>query len=110
MKLNLQRALLTIKGDLVRSPSGEAVSLRDVLVDVLLIDEQNMAGEVKLRQYHLARALTVANDTIEVTVEDLAKMKELVGRFCTVLVAGQVMPMLDNPEASAPALGSAAEI
>ena len=56
-----------------------------------------MAGEEKLKRYKLAM-LIYDNDAPELSIEDLAKIKELVGKAYVPLIVGQVWSMLEKED------------
>lgn len=73
------------------------VTLRSVCVDALLTlraNEENLAGEEKVRRYKLALRIT-HEDIVDMIPKDVALIQELVASLYTPLVVGQVWEMLD---------------
>ena len=58
-------------------------------------DEQNLAGEEKFKRFNLASKL-YGMDEVDLTAEDIAKIKACVGKFHGPAVVGPVYNALEN--------------
>lgn len=76
MKLNYDAPILDPKGD----PIGEQ-TLGDLLYEVAIVNEQDLPGEKKLK---LARVAKKIVDKDELSVEEVALIKERVHKFVSV--------------------------
>jgi len=109
MKINFAQPLTTIEGTPLmrttqscptcgRAAESEPLTLRSVCTNALLTqtqDEANLPGEEKVRRYNLA--LQISNeDVVDISPKDVGLVQELVARWYTPLVVGQVWGMLDS--------------
>lgn len=103
-------AVLTFAGKPVTEKvDGKEVTftLGGVAVSALLMlrqDESNISGEEKFKRYKVAERLT-AGGIIEVSVEELALLKKLIGSLYQPIVVGAAFDLLerDLPTEAAPA-------
>ena len=110
MKVALDRVMKTIAGVPVKDDSNpdKTLNLRAVAVNALLApfpDEQSLSGEDKLKRYLLAQkvyASIYASMELhtELTVEEVALIKKLIGKMYTNLIAGQAWQMLEDEKAA----------
>ena len=72
-------------------------TLRLVLQNVLMavVRDENPDGAEKALRYALAMRIH-QNDEVELSVEERAKLKDLVGKVYGPLIVGQVWEMLEN--------------
>jgi hypothetical protein len=93
MKINFNQIIKTIKGEEIKD-----LTLKSVSVEALLAtfnDEQSLSGEEKAKRYLLATRI-YANDELDLTVEEVAKIKQLVGKGYGPLIVGQAWEMLEG--------------
>jgi hypothetical protein len=110
MKRNLDYQLRTIKGEPLRSSavvaSGEPpiLTVLDPVLESLLsqLQDERPTAQEKIQRYKLAHRL-VEGGTVDLTPEDLALIKRLVGAAYPPLVVGQVHEWCDRDEAQAEA-------
>lgn len=101
MKVNFDTTLLTLDGKVVKSDvDGKKVSatLKSICVNVLMVSnprEKDLGGEEKLKRYELARKINAGGE-IEVSAEDVALLKELVGYLYGPLVVGNVYSLFES--------------
>jgi hypothetical protein len=99
MLINFTHEIKQLDGKSIPGLGGkEKTTLKDVAVDALLAqfqDEQNLSGEEKCKRYVLATRI-YGNDEIELTVEEVALIKKLIGRGFSPLVVGQAYSMLEG--------------
>jgi len=109
MKVNFAQALTTLDGSPLtvasqRCPTcgqateERAITLLSVCTDALLAQypDERLQGTEKARRYRLA--LRLSEGEVDLKVEDVALLKDLVGKSFGPLVVGQVWDILDPAE------------
>ena len=106
MKIRFDKPLLKLDGEKMfkeRVEDGKYVEtkdefrLRDVCVNALMmnIEEEKIDGTEKMKRYLLATKIQKANE-LDLKSEEVAKIKELVGKVYGVLIVGQAYEMLEK--------------
>jgi hypothetical protein len=96
MLKNLDDPIVDLSGDPVTEPDGSKPSIKSVAVTALLNSpEGTPTATQKADRYHLAMRLHKGGDQ-DLTVEELALIKSLVGAFFLPLVVGQVFDWCDK--------------
>ena len=78
---------------------GKPFTLRDAAKQALILtygDEQNLPAEEKVKRYDLYLKVKEATDPAELTVEDVALVKKVIGKAYAVLTVGQAFRMLEG--------------
>lgn len=108
MHFNPTTPLKTIKGDELKDPEGKPVTMGEIAVQALLathVDDngraENPSGEEKMRRYMLAMKIEGATLPVDIKAEDVAKLKELVGKAFNPLVVGQFYENVERPAPAA---------
>lgn len=89
MKRDFSRVLRALGND-VTNARGEPMTLGEASTSALMAnyaDEASLSGEAKFQRYRLAEAITVGG-LVEVSVEDVAMLKLLIGKCFTPVVVG----------------------
>jgi hypothetical protein len=97
MKVNFEKVLVDMDGVELKDTKGGTAKVRGCVVDALLAtyqDEQNLAGEEKMKRFDLATKIYKGED--DVVVEDITLIKKLVGKAYTPIVVGQVWRVLEG--------------
>lgn len=97
MKVDFEQEIKTLNGESIPATDGKPAVLRGVAVDALLAvfaDEQQLAGEEKLKRYLLAEK--IHNGGVEFNTEEIALVKRLIGKAFTPVVVGQAWQMLEG--------------
>lgn len=101
MKVNFSQEMYDLDGKkLVEPPMSRPVTLRTLAVNVLMAafeDEKHLSGEEKVKRYDMA--LLVHNskdDLIDMSIEDVALIKRLIGQAYGPLLVGQAWKMLEG--------------
>jgi hypothetical protein len=92
MKIDFKQQIKDIKGEQIQD-----LTLKTVSVEALLAtfeDERSLGGEEKLKRYLLAIKI-YADDEPDLTVEEIAKVKHLIGKGYGPLVVGRSYQMLE---------------
>lgn len=87
-----------------KRPCTTEVTLADVSVRALMAvaqDEQNLAGEEKFKRFTLALKIKDGGK-IDLSAEDTAMLKKLIGKLYAPLVVGRAFPLLDPAEVPVP--------
>lgn len=100
MKINFGIELKAINGEpLLDAESKEAkvITLGVVTTNALLAPVQEDSGVQKAKKYKLA-IKTVDEKELDLEAEDIAMIKECIGKGYAPLVVGQCFDILDNKE------------
>lgn len=108
MKYDISTAILTHTGEPVKATRetdadgnliGPDMTVKDILELACINppqDEQS-DGEKKHQIYRLLQKIHAADDVIELTSEEVTKLKRYVGGVSNVIVTGFVFDFLENP-------------
>ena len=99
MKVNFGKVLVDFDGAAISAKDKNEAVLRGVAVDALLAiyqDEQNLSGEEKLKRYILAEKVYKKED--DLTVEEIALLKKLIGKAYAPLIVGQAWKILEGKD------------
>lgn len=114
LNINLDQIIKGLDGKPILEPAnpmdpgagGKELKLRDVLVrSALFVDQnKNPTGEEKFKGFMLAQKIHDDDGTEEYSIEDMAHLKEQVGKMWMTLTVGTVWSILDaaNRQKSAP--------
>ena len=87
-----------------KRPCMSEVTLADVSVRALMAvaqDEATLAGEEKFKRFSLAMRIKDGGK-IDLSAEDTAMLKKLIGKLYAPLVVGRAFPLLDPAEVPVP--------
>ena len=96
MKINFNQPIKNITGEEIKD-----LTLKSVSVEALLAtfsDEQSLLGEEKAKRYVLATRIYANSEELDLTVEEIAKIKQLIGKGYGPLVVGQAWEILEGRE------------
>lgn len=109
MKIDVGRVITNFEGitikdnfNIDKTKEAKDLTLGGACINALLYiqDEKVISGDEKLTRYELALKIKIALGTdkkeIELKIEEVAKIKELVGKFYNTIVVGQTYKMLEN--------------
>ncbi len=100
MKLNLDAVLKNLKGESLKEKEGDKekeITLRDVfMVSLLANTQEQLEGPEKVKRYKLAQRVNMAQGMLELSVEDIAKCKELVGKIYNTIVVGAAYDLIEG--------------
>lgn len=94
MIVNFDTQLVNLKGEALKE-NDTPVTLKDICANALLANDEKMEGRIKLENWNLAQ-LVYKGGEIELTAEQVVKMKDMVAKHFPTLVAGQVLNILDK--------------
>lgn len=96
MTVNMDAVLKTLNGEPLID-AGKPVTLKDVCVNALLAqqDGEVVDAKEKFARYELALKVNKGGD-VEVTAEEITKIKDLTGKIYPTLVVGQVFYLLEG--------------
>lgn len=93
MQINFNQPIKNLQGEEIKD-----VTLKSVSVEALLAmfeDERSLSGNEKAERYVLATRI-YANNLLDLTVEEVAKVKHLIGKGYGALIVGQAWEMLEG--------------
>jgi len=95
----LNRDLLDLEGKNLSGVDGKPATICSVSIEALLAtykNEVSLSGEDKLKRWELAVKLRSVTDTVELTVEEVALIKNLVGKAYGPVIVGQTWKVLEG--------------
>ena len=98
MEIDFTQPLPGLDGEPMKDENGKTILLSVPCINSLLATAQNEQTEPieKLTRWLLAQKLTMAKEVIDLTIEEVAKIKELTGRYMPTLVMGSVWKLLEG--------------
>lgn len=83
---------------IVDGPTQEAVTARKLIISSLVNDIQGeeQTGEEKFARYHIATIVKDANEDVNLTAEQIAKIKDRAGRMYATRVIGPLFQRLEG--------------
>lgn len=95
MKLNLNKHIKDLDGKIIEKVTAKNL-IRDALIN-LSEEDKNMSGDAKYTQFSLALRITEAGDgEVELSSEEITKIKALVGRMFYPLIVGRLFDILEG--------------
>lgn len=99
MKVNVTTVLKAIDGTPLLDENKKEVILKNVLVNALMnVGADEGSGEDKLKRYLMSQNIFNATDSVELSAEDISKLKELVGKGYGPIIVGPVFQLLEGKE------------
>lgn len=101
MKINFSAELKTLDGQTIKETTADdskPATLAVFAVNALnaqLEEEKNLDGAEKFKRYQLA-AKVYNGGEVELTSDEAAKIKGLIGKIYPPLIVGQCWPLLDG--------------
>ena len=104
MKYNFKKAMTTISGEPI-TPAGSVAAEGDliltaetVVINALMgtYDSENLSADKKLRRFRIAMQIQKQPEDCELTVEEVAEIKECVGKGYATLIVGQMFEFLEG--------------
>lgn len=105
MIINVKAPIMSIEGTPMKETlekDSPNVMLKTIFVNALLFNDQdkNLDGNEKMNRWKLAERIMAASNTesgeLDAKVEEVAKIKELVGKFFPTGVVGAVYSAIEN--------------
>ena len=97
MKINLDAEIQDLEGKVVQL-EGKAFTLKKICVESLLntSDAATVNGEEKMKRFLLAEKLWLGG-VQDLAVEEITKIKELIGKCYATLAVGKAFKLLNTP-------------
>ncbi len=99
MKISLNGTpLKTFEGEDIQDETGKPITLRTACVRALLYTAPNDTtdGQKKFERYKLAEKIMGAKGHVELTAEELALIKQLVGVIYVTVLVGRIYEALEK--------------
>lgn len=98
MKLNFDFPIKNFDNIEMKLEEGGAVyTAKLAVVNSLLAPEERIEGSEKLKRFALAKKVHAGGD-LDLTVEQVALIKALTGKFASTLIAGQILNYIETPQ------------
>ena len=102
MKIDFTTPIQTLDGKpILNNPGNQPATLKTITTDALLAsfeDEKNITGEEKLKRYLLATRIYANPQNIDLTVEETALIKKLIGKGFGPLIVGQAYEIIESKQ------------
>jgi len=97
MKIKLDQTLVNAQGEVaVYIDTKKEITLRKVIEDALLYPKEKEDGKAKYVRYEMFKRIMEAKESIELTSEDTAEIKKLIGETKNPLIVGQAWDLLEG--------------
>ena len=94
MKINFNQPIKNIMGEEIKDLTLKTVSVESLLAT--FDDERSLLGEEKAKRYVLATRIYANPEELDLTVEEISKIKQLIGKGYGPLVVGQAWEILEG--------------
>lgn len=97
MKINVKRHLLNFEGKDILDDKNKPVEARTVIANALVSEDQDhrLTGEKKTQAFQIGLKLW-GDKEVDLTVDQLAFIKERVGIFHNALIFGRICELLEG--------------
>lgn len=92
---NFDISVKTMDGKEMLDGGKTPMLMKNIIMEVLLVNEQGLDGPAKVSRYNLAKKVSEGGDA-NYTVEELSDIKTAVGKYAVPLVVGQILPYCDK--------------
>lgn len=105
MKLDVSRVLLSLNNEPLKLPDSTNATLKWAAVEALMSTPTNetLAAAEKVTRFKLAQKVQNAEALVELSIEDVAKIKDLIGKFFPVNVTGASYDLIESQATPNPA-------
>ena len=100
MKLRLEEVIKDMDEKPVQGPDKKDMTLKDVCIASLMSSmetDKNMTGDKKVSLFSLAMSLKT-NPDYDTTVEEVALIKDRIGKMYTQLVVGRAFELIEGTD------------
>jgi hypothetical protein len=97
MLINFESGLTDFDGKVMPNASGQPATLKGIAIDALMASyqgEDKLSGEEKMNRFLLAEK--IHKGEFDLTVEEIAMLKTLIGKAFTPIVVGQAWRILEG--------------
>ncbi len=104
MKYAIDTVLRNLDGTPIKTPApeSEVINFRSIATRCLLAPSEKATGEDKYANFKLAVKLETASKDVELTADEAARLKRLIGEHMPPLVVGRAYELLDQVEPEEP--------
>lgn len=98
MKIKIDQSLKSLEGKEIKDGKN-AITLKNIMVEACVTaikGDEAQSGEEKLKLYQLATKIQEAKKEIDLTIEEIALIKDRIGKGYNVLTVGQAWQMLEG--------------
>lgn len=97
MKVDFSQSFLGLDGNPIIE-NGKNITLGDIAANILLADDQEekLSGKDKALRGNLAMAIYAAKEPMDLPIEDVALIKDQIGKLATPLIVAQSWKMLEG--------------
>lgn len=96
MKYQLDAPLVNIDGKTPMTDATGAALTFKVICSLALIQATDKEGEQKYKAFALAVKLETAVDSVELSAEEVARLKRLIGELMPPIVVGRMYDLLEQ--------------
>lgn len=95
MKIDFSQQFVMLDGRVINDELKQPLTLKTVASNGLLSDQQ-VDGTEKFARYQLAQKIHGATEGLDLTVEDVAKLKDVIGKVYPPMISGQAWLLLEG--------------
>lgn len=95
MKINFNKSIYAINGEVLKDGDKDA-KLKDLTIAALMFNDEKASGNEKFKRWNLAKKIYDAKDEIDVPAEEIALIKDLIGKAFMTSVVGSVYSILEG--------------
>lgn len=97
MKIHISQPLKSYTGEVIRTGDGESeVATLKSTLEIALVNAKGDDGDRKYELYKLLQRIHAAEDTVEISAEEISTLKKLVGPMFGTVVIGAVFDALEG--------------
>lgn len=95
MRIKLDEVLKDVDGKTpLKIQDGKTITLKDICIQAILTPDEKETPESKYKDYLIYVKLMSEED--DFTIEDIARLKEKIGKIYAPLILGQAWDILEN--------------
>src|ERR1017187_2495924 len=97
MKIDVSKVLMSIRNEPLKINADTDATLKWAIVESLMgaVPKEDIDTTEKMKRFKLSQKIESAEKEVDISVEDVAKIKEVVGKFFPINVVGAVFSILD---------------
>jgi len=97
MKIDISQKMKDINDkDIINPQNNQAMTLKSIAIEALLFPKEKDTEKEKYDKYDLYKKLKEVKKEVDLKVEEVAKIKKLIGEVKPPLIMGQAWDMLEK--------------
>ncbi len=97
MKVDFNQKILNLEGKPMRNKMNKEITLEYICAQVLcMFAEKDVTGQERFKRFILAEKIIKHDGDLDLPVEDVALLKELIGKTYIPLIVGRAFRILEE--------------